>query len=225
MDVTQDYNQRYETYGGSRNTQQKYTAASKSLEYAKQGSNISSATRERVTAIPNRLNYKDTVGLFGVENVYIKLDLDVQNFSYEPVLRIENDYYDPTITSGDDPVFNDFYSAATSDVSSDVENDYLTGRISNDLSSYPNPMVSIDLKNLKTGNKYVDAHVDVRLYTKDYKEFPYDRMYIGLNEVAYLGFHARNTRRLPYNIECVIGEVYNDLANLSESERRYVATI
>ena len=31
-------------------------------------------------------------------------------------------------------------------------------------------------------------------------------MYVRLNDSFYVGFHARNTRRLPYNVELTIGE-------------------
>ena len=45
---------------------------------------------ERVTAIPYTSNYKDTVGLFGAENIFIKVQLNVQN-----TLQIDedNDHY------------------------------------------------------------------------------------------------------------------------------------
>ena len=39
-------------------------------------------------------------------------------------------------------------------------------------------LISINLENLKTGNKYIDAWFDVRIYTKDREEYPYDFMYI-----------------------------------------------
>ena len=75
------------------------------------------------------------------------------------------------------------------------------------------PMVKVELKNLKTGNKYIDSWLDVRLYTMDRQEHPYDVMYCGKRDFFYIGFHARNTKRLPYNVECTIGEEY-----LSDSE-------
>ena len=70
------------------------------------------------------------------------------------------------------------------------------------------PRVKINLKNLKTGNIYLDSWLDVRLYTQDREEHPYDVMYCGRRDSFYIGFHARNTKRLPYNVECIIGEEY-----------------
>ena len=68
-----------------------------------------------------------------------------------------------------------------------------------------NPYVGVSLSNLKTGNKYIDAWFDVRLYTKAREEHPYDEMYLPVKDYFYIGFHARNTKRLPYNVECLIG--------------------
>jgi hypothetical protein len=84
-------------------------------------------------------------------------------------------------------------------------------------------LLSIDLKNLKTGNTYIDSWLDVRLYTADREEHPYDRMYIRENDFFYIGFHARNTRRLPYNVDCLVGDVYVREDSLTDDERRYIA--
>jgi len=70
-------------------------------------------------------------------------------------------------------------------------------------------VVKIDLNNLKTGNKYIDSWLDVRLYNKAREEHPYDIMYVAPNSYFYVGFHARNTKRLPYNVKCVIGTKFS----------------
>ena len=80
-----------------------------------------------------------------------------------------------------------------------------------------------DLSNLKTGNKYIDNWFDVRLYTSSREEHPYDRMYVRANDFFYIGFHARNTRRLPYNVECIVGNEYVSEENLTDDQRRYIA--
>jgi hypothetical protein len=49
-------------------------AASKSLNYA-QGASIQKPVQEKVTVLPRRLEIPDTTGLFGAENVFIKVDL------------------------------------------------------------------------------------------------------------------------------------------------------
>ena len=224
MDVTQDINNRIQGYGGRPSSDPKYSSINRTLDYASQGSNINQAVPEPVTVLPVDLGYKDTVGLFGVENVYIKLDLNIQNINLSEADLIENDYRDGTITSGPILVVNT-YTDADTDVTDDTValNSYEPASMANVLSQYPNAVVSIDLTNLKTGNKYIDAWLDVRLYNRQRIEHPYDRMYVSLNDVAYLGFHARNTKRLPYNVKVRVGDVFSDITDLSQDQLRYMA--
>lgn len=223
MNVTKDFNKRYDFYGGSRSTNQEYASATKSLQYAKQGANISDATPERVTVVPATLSYKDTVGLFGVENVYVKLDLNIQNFAYEQPEVIINTYYDPVTTDSDAAFVNTYYQAVINRAEDlTTINDYEPADISNTLPGFARPMISVDLTNLKTGNQYVDNWLDIRLYTKDKIEHPYDRLIIPIDSYCYLGFHARNTKRLPYNIRCKVGELYSDMIDIPAAERKYI---
>ena len=78
--------------------------------------------------------------------------------------------------------------------------------------------VKIDLNNLKTGNQYIDSWLDIRLYNKERMEHPYDIMYVAPREFFYIGFHARNTRRLPYNVECAIGVGGDGLRGLEQRD-------
>ena len=87
--------------------------------------------------------------------------------------------------------------------------------------NYANPFVSVDLKNFKTGNIYTDSWLDVRLYTADKEEHPYDLMYIRPNQFFYLGIHARNTKRIPYNLELAIGEEYKPLEEIHDKRLYY----
>ena len=52
---------------------------------------------------------------------------------------------------------------------------------------------------------YQDSWLDVRLYKKNRDEHPYDVLYVGTEDYFYIGFHARNTRRLAYNVSCMLG--------------------
>lgn len=221
MDVTTEVNKSLLTMGGSGTTYTPYLASAKSLNYAKDKSSINNAAVETITAIPYTVKYNDTVGLFGVENVFIKLQLNIQSSSsaFANSEIPENDYYS-VWTSIEDGTVNDFETAFLdfATIESTV-NTYETATISNDLSLFRNLYVRLDLKNIKTGNKYVDSWFDVRIYTKDKKEYPYDTIYIGKNDYIYLGFHARNTRRLPYNVEMDIGYEYLEYDNLTSAQR------
>ena len=224
MDVTQDINSRIEGYGGRSISDPAYASVNRTLDFAAQGSNINQAVPEPVSVVPVGLSYKDTVGLFGVENVYVKLDLDIQNINFDEADLIENDYRQAETVAGPILTTND-YIDAEADALDDrvVVNTYEPASMTNVLSTYPNPIVSIDLKNLKTGNKYTDAWFDVRLYNRQRIEHPYDRMYVALDDVAYLGFHARNTKRLPYNVSVRVVDVFGDITDLSQEQLRYMA--
>ena len=206
MDVTQEILNNHLLYGASDNTAPGGLAASKSLNYAK-GASIQKPVLERVTVVPRRLKYADTVGLFGAENVFVKVDLnilDTGNLCFE-----EPGWECLKITFQLSEVVNT-YSSAVMDPEKDLNtvNTYEPAQIVNTLSRLNNPYIGVSLANLKTGNKYIDAWFDVRLYTKAREEHPYDEMYLPPNDYFYIGFHARNTRRLPYNVECFIGTGY-----------------
>ena len=197
-------------------------ASSKTLNFAKDSATIQNARAEQVTAIPRRIDYSDTVGLFGAENVFVKVDLAIQSSSsaFANIEVPENDYF-PVWTFPETDTINT-YETALFDFTLDktIVNTYEPARISNDLSQFKKPYISVKLQNLKTGNKYIDAYFDVRMYTKDRQEFPYDEMFIGINDYFYLGFHARNTKRLPYNVRLDIGELYLEYYDLSPAQRK-----
>ena len=186
--------------GGSGSTNPAYHSSAKSLNYAQDKNSITNAATELVTAIPFTLKYQDTVGLFGSENIFIKVQLDIKSATsaFTNIDVPENTYY-PVWTFYETGVEN-FYETALFDFNKDLTplvNGYEPARFSNDLSAINQPYVKIDLHNLKTGNKYIDSWFDVRMYTKDRQEYPYDTMYLKEKDFFYLGFHARNTRRLP----------------------------
>jgi len=117
------------------------------------------------------------------------------------------------------------YTQATIDRTKDLNivNTFDPANIKVTVNNKTNPYVSIELKNLKTGNIYIDSWLDSRLYTANQEEHPYDKMYVRANDCFYLGVHARNTRRLPYNIECIIGNEYKGYSELTDEDRRYIA--
>ena len=211
--------------GGSGTTNPDYASSSKSLNYAKGRNNIHNAANERVTAIPYQINYKDTVGLFGAENVFIKVQLNIQSASsaFTNIITPENDYL-PVWTFGETGTTN-FYDTAEFDFTTDFNtiNTFEPSTISNDLSTFRDPYVRIDLTNLKTGNKYIDSWFDVRIYTANREEYAYDTIYLPFNGFFYLGFHARNTRRLPYNVQLDIGNEYLEYLDMNAEQKKLTA--
>lgn len=221
MDVTNEILQNHIIYGGSDNTNPAYTSSSKSLNYAN-GASINNPIAERISVIPFSLNYADTVGLMGAENTFVRVDLNIVDTGTGLIPTI-NSYRDAKV-SAETATINQ-YETGEIDINRNqpITNTYEDGIITfGDLPSYADPLISVDLANLKTGNKYIDAWFDVRLYTKDKQEYEYDKMYVRKRDYFYIGFHARNTRRLPYNVEVKIGEEYLDNNTLTPEQRRYL---
>ena len=228
MDVTQQENAYRLSMGGSGSARPEYYSPNRTLDFAKSSNSLKNARAQRITAIPQSIDYKDTVGLFGAENIFLKIDLDILNASQlsftcgGPVINT----YEPACANFNIPDDDSVYwEAAVMDFNADLFeiNTYKPAEIDSTLEGIPKPLVRIDLNNLKTGNKYIDAWFDTRLYTKNRMEWPYDIMYINPKSFFYIGFHARNTKRLPYNVSVRVGDVFGDITDLSPDQLRYMA--
>jgi hypothetical protein len=218
-DVTQRILDRHIIYGGSDGTNSAYYSSNKSLNYATGGS-IARPENDKVSIIPFTINYNDTVGLFGSENHFVRVNVEIDtSVTFECFEGI--DWSCASITEVEPSLINT-YSSAVIDIDKDLTtvNTYEPVELSiNSVATLPDSYLSVDLNNLKTGNKYIDAWFDVRLYNRERQEHPYDKMYVRLNDYFYIGFHARNTRRLPYNVKCVIGQEY--ISGLNTDQKRY----
>ena len=213
--------------GGSGSSRPEYLSPSKTLDFAKGSNSLTNASSTRITAIPQVINYKDTVGLFGAENVFIKIDLDVLNAVsvYTGGGTVVNTYY-PFIADFDNPDTDLFWEPAIMDFNLDrfTINDYEPARIDAKLDTIAQPLISVNVQNLKTGNKYIDSWFDVRIYTKDRQEYAYDFMYIPPDSFFYVGFHARNTKRLPYNVSMAVGAQFVSSFDLTPEQRRFIVS-
>ena len=206
MDVTRQILAYNNTYGASDYTGPHTLSASKSLNYA-EGASITKPAVEKLSVIPYTFKYQDAVGLFGVENKFIRVNVDVdRNFSKA---CYEEPWYE-CAEMGEQIELTPYYENAFIDYTKDTTtvNDYEPANIieQGKVPLIYDGYISVDLKNLKVNNRYIDDWLDVRLYNKDREEVAEDKMYIRLKDYFYLGVHARNTKRLPYNIELTIGE-------------------
>lgn len=269
MDVTEEILRNTMLYGASDNTAPGGLSSSRSLNYAVGGS-IRSPELSNVSIIPFTLKYSDSVGLFGKENHFVKVNVSInpevafacfeeQDWECATIKNINDEdlYYNQAVISLDKEVYDNrgidqgFYAPGNLNIQppdyiSDVYAPYSAGSgddldgseyldifdygeytpaniLANKLTRKNLGIVSIDLINLKTGNKYIDSWFDVRLYTADREEHPYDKMYVSTNDFFYIGFHARNTKRLPYNVECIIGNEYVSSDEMTDEDRRYIA--
>ena len=216
-DVTTQIQQTNLIYGSSDNTNP-VQCANRSLNYAAGGSiNVKLESH-----LP--LQYQDTVGLFGKENHFVRVDVKinrtVSNSCFEGI-----GWECAIITEADDGIVNT-YEPAVIDLEDDLEivNDYEPAEISeNSAPDFSDAYLTVVLQNLKTGNKYIDSWFDVRLYKSNREEHPYNLMYVRQNDFFYIGFHARNTKRLPYNVKCTVGQEY--VFAVDESDKRYLNSV
>ena len=222
MNVTEQVNRQMIGVGGG-SARPQSLAVNKSLNFAKSSNSITNAQTERVTVIPYTSNYQDSVGLFGAENVFLKVQLDVQNSLQVDDNGILVDDYEGAVTSADTAT-NIYWDEAVNNFQLDlsIENTYEPAEYNNELNIVPGAVIKIDLENLKTGNKYLDNWFDVRLYQKNREEHAYDTMYVPVGEFFYIGFHARNTKRLPYNVRMTVNGELISKYNLTAEQRRYL---
>lgn len=216
LGVTDQIRRYHELYGGSDSTDQKSLAASKSLNYAKGGTK-QQATRVRVGVIIHTLHFIGQIGLFGAENAYARVQLDIDHVVGGGV---DSDDYEPaTISYSNYPTVNTYEQAMIyPDLDPVTVNTYEPATISDTVVPMFDPKVSVRADNLKTGNIYIDDWLDVQLYTKHGEMWPFDTMYLSPKDYFFIGFHARDTRRLDYNVDCIIGEQFLPAAEIKETE-------
>jgi len=219
MDVTNEIRKNHIIYGASDYPAAHRNASGRSLNYAA-GPSITRPAIQNISIIPYTIKMESSVGLFGAENYFLKVNLDILNSAndvcyeepgwfcgyvdYAPSLP--DVYYDSGFVDKADFPDDGTYVQATID---DDSVPYILGR---------DAFISVDLNNLKVGNIYIDDWLDVRLYTKDREEHPFDRMYVRTTDFFYIGIHARNTKRLPFNVECVLGEFYLEYDAIKEKQ-------
>jgi hypothetical protein len=219
-DVTNQINELQDSYGGSNLSNPAYYSSTRQLNLSSASNSIANAAGRRITTVPYILNYSDTIGLFGAENYYVKIQLDIIDTGNR--YTIVNDYTGLT-TGVDQPLVNTYLRAIEDnlqDLSS--QNDYEPSSRGTGFGDLIEPVINIRLENTGTGNIYNDSHIDARLYDKNHNELNEDDGLISISGEFYLGIHARNTRRLPYNISIHIGEEVKIRSELTDVERNSI---
>ena len=221
MDVTEQFLASLTKYGGSEASQADSLVGSQSLIYA-QGPSMQRAVEQTITTIPYEFHYQGDIGLMGTENIFFKINLDIQDSGsifncFEEInwqcLKVDIDgtdfdvsyedaEVDITAAEGDMPIYE---AAQFSSALPFLENDTLIG---------------VQLTNEGTGNKYEDANVDSRLYSICRFEHGFDDMLVKARGSFYVGIHARNTKRNAYNVKCKIGTTYKETSQLNSEEKK-----
>lgn len=232
MDVTEQIRHYNLQYGSSPKTDPGNLATTKALAYAN-GPNIQNPIIERVSVMPLVIRYVDEIGLFGAENTYVLLELNIQevlNHADGTPFELTDGYSIVMIGSvpasaqssvdGDgELIWQEAFESHPSDYD---DPDYFEGTFASDLDSSDATRISLQLNNAGTGNRFIDPWLDLRLYKSDRSPYQYDFMYIKPTDKVYLGLHARNTKRLPYNVEIEIGREFLLTKDMTSEQLRYL---
>ena len=222
MDVTKQIRQIHNQYGGGGNSIANTLSASRSLNFA-EGASIQRAVQTgTLTRLPFTFRFKGTVGSFGADNQFFEINTAIKDYGNQAVF--EADYLTAQATEYAD--LDTYYTPGEfKDEDFEIVNTYKPALISDNLVGINKPVFSLQMKNNGTGNMYEDGWLDVRLYTKAKEEHPYDGMFLQANDKLYVGFHARNTRRLSYDVEVVIGEAYTSEYLLNSEQRQLMQKV
>lgn len=208
MDVTQEILNNHIIYGASDYTAPSSLSGSKSLNYA-DGPSMQRPVNRKISTVPFTFNFQSSVGLFGVENYFTKIQLDIIGDKVFACFA-EPGWECAEIGSRDPEEI--YWQKAIVDLDTVCIpfNTYECPEVkSNTLPSLgANGYLSVDLINNKTNNIYNDDWLDIRLYSKTREEHAYDRMWVRQRDFFYVGIHARNTKRLPFDVSCVVGLEY-----------------
>lgn len=224
-DVTPQIISYAELYGSSDNTNQNSTASSRTLQYAT-GSTVQKPVHVPVKTAPQLLTFQNPtgVGLFGAEMVVLRFDLDIKDSG-----KLDNcgpigiDLYFPACVHRIDQGTVNTYQQLEADQYADLieVNSYEPALFSNTgvLDTLHQPMIKVGLKNLGSGNQYQDCWVDAYFLGADRKVMAETEFWTPLRSSFYLSISARNTRRMPYNLEVSIGDQITSLNSLSPVQR------
>ena len=219
MDVTEQILAHHQIYGSSDSTSQSYVASGQCFNYSK-GNTIQKPIEYGVSVFPFKADLKGEVGLFGAENVFFKFNVNVKDSATfcleEPGwVCADIDQSLQPINPADEYTFNPINNSnvvqtqGQAYISYEDVLDTSPGYLPADL-NFPNYIknyneFSVYLENRGTNNIYVDSHIDGRLYKVNKEEHPYELMYIAAKDCVYVGIHARNTKRLPFDMTIYFG--------------------
>lgn len=219
-DITDQLNSSRNIYGGSDLTNPAYSAASKSLNLSSATNSIINAIGPTISTIPFTITYEDNLGLFGAENYYTKVNLDIIDTGNQQI--IVNDYIG--LTRSTDVALLNTYSAVTEDDLLDLGpvNDFDPALRELGIDEVPELFITLKLNNEGTGNIYNDRHIEANLYDSELNIVDYSDPLINSKGEFYVGVHCYNTRRIPYKISVTIGTAALVPEQLTDEQRRTI---
>ena len=221
MDVTQEIISKVLLYGGTPQIEHASLSAIKSLNLADAAS-IHNPVVMSVSTAPFTLVFEGEIGLFGAENKFIKVNLNVTSQGFF-VQCYEEKNWDCLAFNGGEFTYPQYDQAdVINSGDGDTQFQKATFNISLPFTDEPDKLVSADLHPNETDNYYANRRVSTQLYNKCKEEHAYDRLFLNPHSTFYVGIAARDTQRLPYRVSCKIGDVYTVKHELTEDEYRCI---
>jgi hypothetical protein len=215
MDVTNQILDQVRIQGGSDNTNPATIGAAKVLNYAI-GPSAVQVERYQVSSVPLTVPFTDKAVGLGADNFYVKFKLEVDSprfACFEPpgwdCARISNSSYDPSSDYEDAIIYElgDNDDDGSCGPSLTCINTYEPAKTPADtFYAQDHARLSVRVVNKGTGNIYVDKNFDVNLMQKSRKPIQEDVLWVTPRDEFYVVFHARDTKRIPYNVDLIIGE-------------------
>ena len=154
--------------------------------------------------------------MFGAENQFYEFNLNVEDYGDG---FVQEDLWQQASIGpclGTDPYYNCGFVDPDRDF--EIVNTYIPASISDNLARLNSPVFSVRVLDNQTGNIYIDNWLDFSLYNRTKTPRPDNVLVANKRDKFYVGFHARNTRRLDYDIEVRIGEIYKNKYELTDEE-------
>jgi len=222
-DVTPQIISYAELYSSSDTTNQNSTSSSRTLQYAV-GSTVQKPVVVPVKTAPQVLTFQNPagVGLFGAEMVVIRFDLDIVDSG-----KLDNcgpagidTYFPACLHFIDEGIVNTYFELAV-DMNQDLEtvNTFEPAEFSNTKGTFTwQPMVLVTLENLGSGNQYQDCWVDAYFLHQNRTVMAQKEFWTPFRSTFYLSISARNTRRMPYNLNVRIGDQFAGMNELTRQQ-------
>ena len=145
LDVTEQIIRYNQLYGASDNTQRNGLSASKSLNYAK-APTLQQAQPYSIKSIPFTVKFQNQVGLFGAENMYVRIDLDLINLQDSCSVLINN-YFEACIKLSPEGTVNTYEEAKIDPLqdtpSGGAVNRYFPAQLTNNFPDLKNPRCAL----------------------------------------------------------------------------------
>jgi len=226
MDVTEQYLRTVTEYNGSGSSKMDQLSPSRTLVLT-EGNTMQKAIPQNCTVVPFDFKYEGNIGLFGQENIFFKINLDIKD-SGNSLRCFEEPGWECVKIDTSAPEKDINWDGVIIDSSQDLTtvNGYEPAEFTNEIVDLNNQtLFGITLENEGIGNMYEDRDIDVRLYTANRFEHAYNELLLPKQSTFYVGIHCRNTKRTGFKVNCKIGTSFINSPDLTNEEQKLLPVV